>query len=283
MFIFFVIIIVFIILLVSTVFVFWFVYLFERIFHYWKYYNSALRASKDYTEQVVYERKTELVKVIFLFAINLIEYTCLMAYVALRIFVNTQGPDSDLSAHFLTSHQYELLSFTQISFSVMYDLVIINLALISTLCRYLAAKYAEKSWINNKHVKKYLSLLAILIIIITILYSFCYLVFLAKCLQFLLEVSILAITIKQFKRLIMVIDWKIVGLGIDNDANNIFVLKSLIQNRRRSVICMTIIFIGAFLLIFSEFLTILLIGTELILQGLQAKVPNSKHLFCTID
>ena len=105
----------FITLITCVIGAFWVVYLLDYCIFSWRCYKRSIKVLReDETDsqqaQVVYDKKTELVKNILLFTINNVECACLIFYVSAILYMNSQRDNSDVSGDHFNSTEYALIS-----------------------------------------------------------------------------------------------------------------------------------------------------------------------------
>ena len=131
-----------------------------------------------------------------------------------HFFSSSDGSDlkeeKDRIRHFMTS-----LPFHNWSISCL----ILSLVLIASLCMYLAARQAKLSWMKSNEIP-YLIVFFIVSLIVTqtisTIYSAIYILMSDLC-HTLLFISAFVILTKQYRKLLMVINWSIVDLQINRN------------------------------------------------------------------
>ena len=270
-------------ILLTVVFCFWFVYLFDAIRRKWKYYRNSIKCLQqgevDFIQQIhVYNAETELVKNLFLFSMNLVEWlaytlpsTRYMIYFAneyhqkvdLGIYPQENASDYEHSFNVTKffSHSY-LLFINRSSFFANICLVL-GIILIASLCMYLAARHAHKSWITSNEIPYLISFFFVIVVITQIISSICSTELIGLwCYKLILTASLI-IAWKQYKKLCMVINWSIVDLSI---SRNHPLLKRQVRMKQRFKNIFSVLWIGMFLLVISEVLGAILITVEITLS-----------------
>ena len=158
--------------------------------------------------------------------------------------------------------------------------MILTCVLISSLCQYLIARYARKSWIHCKKLPHYICLYIFLITIVDVSYFFCYLTFISNCLQWLFGAIMFAITTIQFNRFIAEINRK--NKDLENIKDYEIRLRNLKMSKNRCILCMKLLSTGIVLFILAELLSNIFIGTELILHGIYKQNFLRKSSFCKV-
>ena len=236
------------IILVTVVFCFWCIYLLDGMRRKWKCYRNASdcleRDENNQEEIMAYNAKTEFTKYVFIFFINLLEWVALITAALASIpnlilrydeIVSTKGEhfddwfdDSDLSEQKHMRYLISSLPFRNWSISC----IILSLVLIASLCMYLAARQAKLSWMKSNKIPYLIAFFLISLILtqtISAIYSTVYILISSLCYT-LLFISALVILTKQYRKLLMVINWSIVDL---QTSGNIHLLKKQIQMKRR--------------------------------------------------
>ena len=247
------VVIAFVCLLTTIVFCFWFVYLLDAIRSKWKFYKNALRCLQqenfDSQQQIlVYNAKTEFVKNVFLFVMNFIEWLALIficvayiIYIA-RVLIdcqegNTITNNNTNSSHYLMQMPciitkivaFRIPSTGRVFISLAHNCAVLSLVLIASLCMYLANRFSQCSWISSANIPYLISLSILYQVVSQIIASFCSFLIIAELFNlFLFTVSTL-FALKQYRKLLMVINWTIVDLRVS--ANNLL-LKRQIRMKR---------------------------------------------------
>ena len=268
-------------LLVFTTIVscFWFIYLIEAIRRKWNIYRRALgclqQGDCDLQQQILtYNSKTEFVKNVFLFFMNLVEWTgfVLACILIVPSYIDyTQYPThknqsmirlgiyvyfSSNSSGTLVSESFNLPYLDNISF-------VLSMILVASLCMYLAARYAQKSWIKSDKIPFMIGVFLVGEILTQIAASFCYTHVIAMwCDVFLLTASLL-IAFQQYRKLIMVINWLIVDLKV---CNNRTLLRRQVRMKRNFTRILRLILTGAALVIMSQYVEDILLTSFIIFR-----------------
>ena len=251
---------------VTIVFCFWCIYILEAIRRKWKFYKNSSNQSLErdgYNQEeiMVYNAKTEFVKYVFIFFINLLEWAAIvfMSFnfipnLILRYSIHslneTYHGNSSLD-HELGEHsEYKLTKLKHIlSSSPAYNwgvcCVILSMVLNASLCMYLAARQAKLSWMKSNKIPYLIVFFLISLIIsqtISGIYSPIYILICDLCYTLLLT-SALLFLVKQYRKLLMVINWSIVDLQI---SGNTYLLQKQIQMKRRFTRIFKLLFVGYF-------------------------------------
>ena len=261
-------------LLTTFVFCFWFVYLLDAVRSKWKFYKNALRCLQqenfDSQQQIlIYNSKTEFVKNVFLFVMNFIEWLALI-FICVAYTIVTTGNVIDCqhgnnASYIANSSQYThnpncilgnnetiVIPFVASIFvSLANNCAVLSLVLVASLCMYLANRFSQCSWITSDNIPYLISLSILYQVVSQIIASFCSFLIIAKCFNlFLFTVSTL-FALKQYRKLLMVINWTIVDLTV---SGNSLLLKRQIKMKRTFTRIFTFIWIGTFLALVYQYL-----------------------------
>ena len=139
------------------VFWFWFIYLIDAMKRKRGYYKTTLRCieveSDPHLQMLAYNAKTELVKFVYLFCLNLVDWagstTALTLYILQFVWDNQQKLPTDhsqlRSGKWLNLYQINVSSFVNLC-------LVISMVIIGSLCMHLSARYAQKSWITSDRI-----------------------------------------------------------------------------------------------------------------------------------
>ena len=283
------VIIVFVCLLTTFVFFFWFVYLLDAIRSKWKFYKNALRCLQqenfDSQQQIlIYNAKTEFVKNVFLFVMNFIEWLALIfIYIAYIIYIarviidcqegNTITNNNTNSSHYLIqipcinmtkSVAIRILITSQLFGSLANNCAVLSMVLMASLCMYLANRFSQCSWITSDNIPYLISLCILYQVVSDIIASFCSFLIIAKCFNlFLFTVSIL-FALKQYRKLLMVINWTIVDLRV---SGNNLLLKKQINMKRTFTRIFTYIWIGFSLILTYNYIAYFLFISAVLIRS----------------
>ena len=211
-------------ILYTIVFCFWFIYLLDAMKRKRSFYKTTLRRiereSDPHQQMLAYDAKTELVKIVSLFCLNFVEwvgFTSACTFGFLKFFL----------------HQLCLSDERNTSQHIPYFSVVcgvISMAIMGSLCKYLAARYAHKSWITSKQIPYWICffLLSSIATQILVIIRYTYIIGI-WCGVILLSVSVI-FAWKQYKQLDMVIQWSIVDLRV---SGNIGLLEKHVRMKRR--------------------------------------------------
>ena len=261
-------------LLTTIVFCFWFVYLLDAIRRKWKFYKNALRCLQqenfDSQQQIlIYNAKTEFVKNVFLFIMNFIEWLALI-FMCIAYTIVTTGNVIDCqhgnnASYIANSSQYthnpncntanrETISIPflgSIFVSLSNNCAMLSMVLVASLCMYLADRFSRCSWITSTEIPYLISQLILYQVVSQIIALFCSFLIIAKIFNlFLFTVSTL-FALKQYRKLLMVINWTIVDLRV---SGNNRLLKKQIRMKRTFTRIFAYIWIGTFLVLTYQYL-----------------------------
>ena len=262
-------------------FCFWFIYLIEAIRRKWNIYRRALgclqQGDCDLQQQILtYNSKTEFVKNLFLFFMNLVEWTGIVLACILSVLTYTdytQYPTHrNQSMNILGRSIYVYFSSNSSgtsfpessSFPNLHNIsFVLSIILIASLCMYLAARYAQKSWIKSDKIPFMIGVFLVGEILTQIAALFCYTHVIAMwCDVFLLTASLI-IAFQQYRKLIMIINWLIVDLKV---CNNTTLLRRQIRMKRNFTRIIRLILVGSALGIMSEYLESILLTLFIIFR-----------------
>ena len=271
-----------ILLVITTiVFCFWFVYLLDAMKRKLISYHKELRCiqkgeANSQQEILVYNSKTEFVKYVFLFCMNLVEWLgsafgCFSYFLS---FTRENGHTEDNNYPNKSIHSFHII-YVDIN-KEHYNLLIVNsfqmlgniclitgLILIGSLCMYLAARYAQKSWIKYKSIPYLIAFFLIGEVTIQILASFCSTHIIGSWCDNILFTVAFFIVYKQYRKLCMVINWSIVDLRV---SGNLPLLKRQVKMKQTFNKVFRSIWAGIILIIASEFLATIIISSVIILR-----------------
>ena len=262
-------------------FCFWFIYLIEAIRRKWNIYRRALgclqQGDCDLQQQILtYSSKTEFVKNVFLFFMNLVEWTgiLLVCIIIVPPYIEyIQNPTHKNQSmiilgrsiyDYFPSNNNGTLFLQSFSSPNLYNIsFVLSIILIASLCMYLAARYAQKSWIKSDKIPFMIGIFLVGEILTQIGSSFCYTHVIAMwCDKFLLTASLI-IAFQQYRKLIMIINWLIVDLKV---CNNTTLLRRQVRMKRNFTRILRLILTGSALGIMSEYLESILLTLFIIFR-----------------
>ena len=164
-------------------------------------------------------------------------------------------------------------AFNLLSFSI--NCFIMCLIIIACLCMYLAARMARKSWITSKHIPHIIFIFLPLIITNQIMASFCNITVISSCFKSFMTTISFIIAIKQYKKLLMVINWTIVDLKV---SQNQCLLQKQIKMRKNFKRIFTVLWTGTSLIVIAEYIEVILF---LLIVVLRNKTDTNNYIsFC---
>ena len=275
----------------TLAFCYWFIYIFQAIGHKWNGYKKSLRWIKleknDNQHQTRADTfKTELIKNIFLFGINLAEWlTFVCAFIIFYMwnitdvlythcnnFLNKTDIPPNHSSYILCFITYNEMHPNSIFLrSIHYfgkNLIVLSFVLVSSLCMYLAGRYTHITWIKSTKILHIIGIFSLYLIFTQVIAIFCYLEIFAKWLNTLLFTLSIIISFKEYRKLCMVINWTIVDLSISGNKPNS--LARQIKMRKTSNKMFKWVMTGALILLFGEYMQNLMVTLTLILRNINA-------------
>ena len=198
--------------LFTVVFCFWFIYLVDAIKRKRSFYKAALRCmlgKSDLQQQILaYNAKTQLVKFVMLFILNFIEWVGITFELI---------PSSIMIVHkYRKDYQ---TNYTSVSGEICYKFrlpyfdnvcVVLSLTIIGSLCMYLSARYAQKSWITSNRIPYWICFFSFSSIVAQILVMICYTSIIGIWCDKIVVTLSMIFAWKQYRKLNMVIQWSIV-------------------------------------------------------------------------
>ena len=210
-------------LIYSVVFIFWFIYLIDAVKRKRIYYKRTLRCLQReddlHQQTLAYNAETELVKYSFLFFMNLIEWVaCTYKSIYNVVYTvsgfNSMNTSTDLE--YLTHKNAIIIEHFRLNFpSIDILCMILSITLIGSLCMYLSARYAHKSWIKSNSIPYWICFFVLSSILTQFLISICYTSVIGVWCESLLVALSMIFAWKQYRKLNMVMNWTIVDLQIE--------------------------------------------------------------------
>ena len=249
----------------TVVFCFWCVYLLETTRIKRGIYTRAKACTQggySHQQHLVYNAKTELVKYVFLFVMNLIEW---LAFTLIRsvseiefVADNTVYGNSEIAYRIHYVYNRELIESLHMlgkSFTVL------STVLFACLCRYLSARYSPESWINSNGIPQLFCIFAVYLVVNQIITTFSPIM--ARWFTTFLLTSSIILAMQESRKLIKVIDRTILDLQISQI--NVRLLKRQVSTRRTFHRMFITLCIGTGLLLLSEYIeNVLLMSTALV-------------------
>ena len=282
---------------ITLAFIFWSSYLLHAILHKRACYKSALRSverdSDTIQVRIVFNIRTEYVKYVYMFVINIVEWVSAVLFITACLYnVIVSGIACEITELYNSTEdtnrsnncfliQLQINNLNSIAISVLLTIwfccFVISFGLVTNLCRYLSSRYALKSWIKNDRILLKICSTAILVITFQLLAFICDLTLIAWSLKIVIEFIMLWIGYQQYKKLMMVINWNLVDLGISKVYPR--VIPRLVRNKKRFSRFFITFTLGAFLLVTTEFLNLVLEALQLILDN----IHTPGFTLCTIS
>ena len=273
--------------LITCIFWFWFIYLLKAILQKRKIYRSALRCIEhgDYGSQekmVIYNAETQLVKNIFLFFMNIVEwlaffynsiiyfYEVYQSHIHCSIESNKNNTEQ-IHDHlripcFLTTTEMRYDSYLFSSFLFVGDnLIVLSLVLIACLCEYLAARFSQVSWIKSRNKLTFFTIFVVYLIVIQIISLFCSIVIIAKWFNTLLLTISFILAVRQYKKLNLVINWTIMDLKISNVNKKL--LRKIIAQKKAFNCVFRFIWIGTLVMLGIEYFRNIVMVAKIVLNN----------------
>ena len=278
-----------IIFLLSTVLsFFWFVYLVNRIVYRRKLLRSNLQRNKIEIPKAhdfsFYNNKTFLVRDAFLLAMLVTEWLAgffgviLISFDYLQTGRNCVNTNNNRSISWSDHHNISFFScflatddifsikpgFISSLFLLAYSCLMLCTVLIISLCKYLAARYARLSWIKSNTIPYFIFISVLIIVIINVLKFVNLLLFPSECILWVFEVVLLGLMFREFRKLLIVMNWSCIDLSIAQNQPILLRTAKLTIKRFKKLII--ILWIGIFLFVFYHFLHISISSIEIFLN-----------------
>ena len=248
----------------TFVFCFWFIYFVDSIKRKRNIYKTTLRCIQgeyDYHQHMLaYNAKTDLVKFAMLFCLNLVEWVgC--TFVILSFcgdFVQTYRQE------FPTNHSLYIPSRRNSTLhKPFFDnvCVVTAMAIIGSLCMYLSARYAQKSWIKSNRIPYWICFFLLSSVVVQILVIFCDTYIIGMWYDKILVISSVIFAWKQYRKLNMVLQWFIVDLRVSGE---IQLLERHVRMKRRFNRIFTTIWIGVSCGVVANLLCVISHTTQII-------------------
>ena len=233
-------------ILYTIVFWFWFIYLVDAMKRKRGYYKTTLRCieveSDPHLQMLAYNAKTELVKFVYLFCLNLVDWagitTAFTLYISKFVWDNQQKLPTDHSP--LRSGKWFNL-YNLIIPRIDNLCLVISMAIIGSLCMYLSARYAQKSWLTSNRIPYWICFFLLSSSTAQVLVIICDTYIIGMWLENIVVTLSVFFAWKQYRKLNMVIQWSIVDLRV---SGNIELLEKQVRMKRRFNRILTTIWIG---------------------------------------
>ena len=281
-------------------FCFWFLYLLQNIIQKRSIYKVAMRNIQYDQNSLseVYRAETELVKNIFLFIMNIAELLSItIVVIPATIQSSTQNggnyginvslgnySQEDSNIYKLAKQNFRtniidtlnnklLLYCNTLGLAVF----VLSLTLITSLCTYLTARYANKSWIQTTCIPYYIAIVVITLLIMQVCTMICSLTLVTRFGYGIFQDITFLLFIRQSKKLKMVLNWTIVDLRISK-RNRTLRLKLERENRKFTRL-LHVLWTGLFLLLVSEFILQVITLVVIVKQNIESTDLN----LCSIE
>ena len=275
-------------------FCFWFLYLLQNIIQKRNIYKVAMRNIQFDQNSLseAYKAETELVKNIFLFIMNIVELLSITIVVIPATFQSSaqdernDGINVSIGNYSQELNIYKLanLSFRSNIVDILNNKLLLycntlglavftlSLTLITSLCTYLTARYANKSWIQASRIPYYFGIVVITLLIMQVCALICSLTIVTRFGYWIFHDILFLLFIRQSKKLRMVLNWTIVDLRISK-RNRTLRLK-LEREIRKFTRLLHMIGTGVFLLLMSEFISDVITLVVVVKQNMESTDPN---------
>ena len=250
----------------TVVFCFWSIYLVDAINRKMRFYKTTLRCiereSDPYQQILAYDAKTELVKFVSLFCLNLVEWIGVAFVVISLISHIVRGYQQEFPINHTLAVPGEWNSKLDHP-NIVNTCIIIYMTIIGILCMYLSARYAQKSWITSNIIPYWICFFLLSTIAAQILVIICYTHIIGIwCDRILVSVSV-AFAWKQYRKLDMVIRWSIVDLRV---SGNVELLEKHVRMKRRFNRIFTTIWMGISCMLVANFIGLISLTTPFIFR-----------------
>ena len=248
-----------IIILYTVVSCFWSIYLIDGIKRKRSFYKSALRCvereSNTHQQMLAYNAKTQLVKFVYLFFLNLLEWVgVILAGVEASLIV--------IASYEKVSHHIIVNSTFQVP-PIYTVFAITSMAILGSLCDYLSARYAHKSWIKSEKFPYWICFFLFSSIAGQILLTVCYTHIVGMWFNNIIYLASVIYPWKQYRKLNMVLQWFVVDLRVSGHKKS---LEYYVRMKRRFNRILTAVFIGSSLMLFYNFIFLITQTTRFILR-----------------
>ena len=204
----------------TVVFCFWFVYLVDAMKRKRSFYKATLRCvegeSDPHEQMLAYNAKTQLVKFVSIFCLNLVEWIGVTFGILPLVLQFVRNYQKDHP----TNHSLSLQGEWNTKLTIPYidnACVILSMTIIGSLCMYLSARYSQISWIKSNSIPYWICFFFSGSIASQILIIICYTYIIGIwCDLMLITVSVI-FAWKQYRKLNMVLQWSIVDLRVNGD------------------------------------------------------------------
>ena len=140
---------------------------------------------------------------------------------------------------------------------------ITSMAILGSLCDYLSARYAHKSWIKSEKFPYWICFFLFSSIAGLILLTVCYTYIVGVWFNNIIYLASVIYPWKQYRKLNMVLQWSVVDLRVSGHKKS---LEYYVRMKRRFNRILTTVFIGSSLILFYNFITLITQTTRFILR-----------------
>ena len=235
-------------ILYTIVFWFWFIYLIDATKRKRGYYKTTLRCieveSDPHLQMLAYNAKTELVKFVYLFCLNLVDWAGITTVFTFKISKFVWDNQQELPTDHSPLRSGKWFNLYQLNVACIVNLcLVISMAIIGSLCMYLSARYAQKSWITSNRIPYWIGFFLLSSSAAQVLVIICDTYIIGMWLDKIVVTLSVLFAWKQYRMLNMVIQWSIVDLRV---SGNIELLEKQVRMKRRFNRIFTTIWIGVF-------------------------------------
>ena len=227
---------------------------------------------------LAYNAKTELVKFVYLFCLNLIDWAGITNVLLLSILQFVWDNQQELPNDHLPSGSGKWSIPFKLSIPYFGNIYLIfSAAILGSLCMYLSARYAQKSWIKSNRIPYWICFFLLSLSAAQVLVIICdtYIIGI-WCENIVVTLSVL-FAWKQYRKLNMVIQWSIVDLRV---SGNIELLEKQVRMKRRFNRIFTTIWIGVYCLLLTNFIILISQTTNIIHRmSTQLTLYTGNHSF----
>ena len=262
--------------LYTVVFCFWFIYLVDAMKRKRSFYKATLRCvegeSNPHEQMLAYNAKTQLVKFVSLFCLNLVEW---LGFTSVATFYIVEFV-RDYQQELLTNDLWTVSDESKTSLLITcFGIVclVFSMAILGSLCMYLSARYAQKSWIKSNRIPYWICFFLFSSIASQILDTICYTYIIGMWCDIILVTVSVIFAWKQYRKLDMVLQWSIVDLRVNGD---IELLDRHVRMKRRFNRIFTTIWIGVSFELVAFFIDNVFRTTHILLH-------SYNHLFIDIS
>ena len=240
-------------ILYTIVFWFWFIYLVDAMKRKRGYYKTTLRCieveSDPHLQMLAFNAKTELVKFVYLFCLNLVDWAGITTTFTLYILQFVWDNQQELPIDHLPSGSGRRFIPCFVNLCL-----IISMAIVGSLCIFLSARYAQKSWITSDRIPYWICFFLLSSSTAQILVIICDTYIIGMWLDNIVVTLSVLFAWKQYRKLNMVIQWSIVDLRV---SGNIELLEKQVRMKRRFNRIFTTIWIGVSCALVANFISLI--------------------------